>query len=112
MSDIKLFQITNNRVTELEGKSVTFEKSLQSLLEKHLESFLGVTFLASEYSTGTKHSGRIDTLGIDENNCPVIIEYKRSTNENVINYYFGAFSPNDFLYDSFKKFGKSFKYFK
>ena len=85
MSDIKLFQITSSKVTELEGKSVTVEKSLQSLIEKHLESFLGVTFLASEYSTGTKHSGRIDTLGIDENNCPVIIEYKRSTNENVIN---------------------------
>jgi predicted transport protein len=27
----------------------------------------------------------MDTLGIDENNSPVIIEYKRSTNENVIN---------------------------
>ena len=39
----------------------------------------------SEYSTGIKHGGRIDTLGIDENNCPVIIEYKRATNENVIN---------------------------
>ena len=67
MSDIKLFQIANNRIIELEGKSVTIEKSLQSLIEKHLEAFLGVTFLASEYSTGTKHSGRIDTLGIDEN---------------------------------------------
>ncbi len=85
MSDIKLFQISNNKVTELKGKSVTIEKSLQLLIEKHLETFLGVTFLATEYSTGTKHSGRIDTLGIDENNCPVIIEYKRSTNENVIN---------------------------
>ena len=42
-------------------------------------------FLASEYSTGKTHGGRIDTLGIDENNSPVIIEYKRSTNENVIN---------------------------
>jgi len=29
--------------------------------------------------------GRIDSLGIDENNCPVIIEYKRALNENVIN---------------------------
>lgn len=27
----------------------------------------------------------MDSLGVDENNCPVIIEYKRSTNENVIN---------------------------
>ena len=29
--------------------------------------------------------GRIDSLGIDENNCPVIFEYKRTSNENVIN---------------------------
>ena len=42
-------------------------------------------FLASEYSTGKKHGGRIDTLGIDENGSPVIIEYKRHQNENVIN---------------------------
>jgi len=47
--------------------------------------FLGVRFLASEYSTGKSHGGRIDTLGIDENKAPVIIEYKRSINENVIN---------------------------
>lgn len=55
------------------------------MIEKHLETFLGVTFLATEYSTGIKHGGRIDTLGIDENNCPVIIEYKRASNENVVN---------------------------
>ena len=41
--------------------------------------------MASEHITGEKHGGRIDTLGIDENGCPVILEYKRSTNENVIN---------------------------
>jgi predicted transport protein len=44
-----------------------------------------VRFLATEYSTGKTHGGRIDTLGIDENGCPVIIEYKRAMNENVIN---------------------------
>lgn len=84
MSDIKLFKI-NGDVSELEGKTVALEKSLQALLEQNLETFLGVRFLASEYSTGHTHRGRIDTLGIDENGCPVIIEYKRSTNENVIN---------------------------
>lgn len=42
-------------------------------------------FLASEYSTGKTHKGRIDTLGIDENCSPVIIEYKRALSENVIN---------------------------
>lgn len=85
MSDIKLFRIEKTKVTELEAKSVTIEKSLQNLIESNLEEFLGVKFLATEYTTGAKHGGRIDTLGIDENNCPVIIEYKRSTNENVIN---------------------------
>ncbi len=85
MSDIKLFKLGNNRVEELDGKSVGLEKSLQTLIEAHLEDFLGVRFLATEYSTGKTHSGRIDTLGIDENHCPVIIEYKRSLNENVIN---------------------------
>ena len=85
MSDIKVFRIKGAAVEELKGTSVSVEKSLQNLIEKHLEAFLGVQFLASEYSTGKKHGGRIDTLGIDENGSPVIIEYKRAVNENVIN---------------------------
>lgn len=85
MGDIKLFRINGDTVDELEGQSVAVEKSLQHLFERHLETFLGVRFLASEYSTGKRHAGRIDTLGIDENHSPVIIEYKRSVNENVIN---------------------------
>ena len=85
MSDIKLFKINGETVTQLEGKSVALEKSLQTLIEKHLDVFLGIRFLATEYSTGKTHGGRIDTLGIDENGCPCIIEYKRSSNENVIN---------------------------
>lgn len=85
MGDIKLFRLNNNSVQELEGQALAVEKSLQKLFEKHLEVFLGIRFLASEYTTGKKHAGRIDTLGIDENNSPVIIEYKRSVNENVIN---------------------------
>ncbi|GAC43629.1 DUF5655 domain-containing protein [Paenibacillus popilliae] len=85
MGDMKLFRLVGHGVEELSGYTVTVEKSLQTLMEKNLEALLGIRFLASEYSTGKKHRGRIDTLGIDENNSPVIIEYKRSTNENVIN---------------------------
>lgn len=84
MSDIKIFRLGKSGVVELEGKSVAVEKSLQTLIEKHLEALLGVRFLASEYVTGKTHGGRIDTLGIDENRCPVIIEYKRALNENVV----------------------------
>ncbi|MGE6720557.1 DUF5655 domain-containing protein [Peribacillus frigoritolerans] len=85
MGDIKLFRLNGDTVDELAGKSVAIEKSLQHIIERHLDTFLGVRFLDSEYSTGKRHAGRIDTLGIDENNSPVIIEYKRSINENVIN---------------------------
>lgn len=85
MSDIKLFALEQSGVRELQGEAAALEKSLQSLIERHLEALLGVRFLASEYSTGASHGGRIDTLGIDENGSPVIIEYKRATNENVIN---------------------------
>ena len=85
MSDIKLFRTNGSTVIELEGHSVALEKSLQTLIESHLEVFLGIRCLGTEYSTGKTHRGRIDTLGIDENGCPCIIEYKRSSNENVIN---------------------------
>jgi predicted transport protein len=84
LADIKLFQIQSDSARELHAESVDIEKSLQSLMEQHLESFLGVRFLATEYVTGKAHGGRIDTLGLDDNNCPVIIEYKRALNENVI----------------------------
>jgi predicted transport protein len=84
LADIKLFQIQSNAVRELRAESVDIEKSLQCLMEQHLEAFLGVRFVASEYITGKVHGGRIDTLGLDDNNCPVIIEYKRALNENVI----------------------------
>jgi len=85
MSDIKLFQSKDNVVIELPAQSASIEKSLQQQLEANLDAYLGVRFLASEYATGKVHGGRIDTLGIDENGCPVIIEYKRSLNENVMN---------------------------
>ncbi|WP_417489622.1 DUF5655 domain-containing protein [Maricaulis sp.] len=85
MSDLKLFRLNSDVVTEIEGSSAALEKSLQDLIERNLETFLGVRFLASEFSTGREHGGRMDTLGIDENGCPVIIEYKRATNANVIN---------------------------
>ncbi len=85
MGDIRIFTIEGDSVKELKGSSVAVEKSLQSFIERHLEQLLGIRFLKSEYSTGKTHGGRIDTLGIDENGCPVIIEYKRAMNENVIN---------------------------
>ena len=85
MSDIQLFRLVAGTATELPGRAAAIEKQLQSLIETQMPAFLGVRFLASEYATGKTHKGRIDSLGLDENGCPVIVEYKRHSNENVIN---------------------------
>lgn len=85
MSDLKLFRLADGTATELASSSVSLEKSLQEVVERNMETVFGVRFLASEYSTGAKHGGRIDSLGLDENSSPVIFEYKRAINDNVIN---------------------------
>jgi predicted transport protein len=82
MSDFKLFRISSAGVSELEGATHSLERSLQTLFERNLDGLLGIRFLASEHRTT---NGRIDTLGMDENFSPTIIEYKRASNENVIN---------------------------
>lgn len=85
MSDLKLFRIIDGVASELASSSVALERSLQRLIEANMETLFGVRLLASEYSTGIRHGGRMDSLGIDENGSPVIFEYKRAVNESVIN---------------------------
>lgn len=81
MSELKLFKLGNN-VKELKSGSTTIERELQNIIEKNMYEFFGVRFLQSEYKID---HGRMDSIGIDENNCPVIFEYKCHSNENVIN---------------------------
>ena len=81
VSEIKLFEI-GTVVKERTSSTVLLEKQLQTTIEQNMETFFGVRFLKSEYAIT---SGRMDSIGIDENNSPVIFEYKRSTSENVIN---------------------------
>lgn len=85
MSDLKLFRIDDGTATELPGAHSPLEKHLQRVVEANMETLFGVRFLQSEYRTGDRHGGRIDSLGIDETCSPVIFEYKRTRSENVIN---------------------------
>ncbi len=80
-----LFRTINKRVEQIKKIAFPSERALQDLFESNLEALLGVRFLASEFVTGEKHSGRIDTLGIDENDRPTIIEYKWREDENIMN---------------------------
>jgi len=79
-----LFRLEGKKLAPVARVTPKAERDIQHLLEANLDTVFRVTFLASEYSTGEKHSGRIDTLGIDENQTPVIIEYKLSSSVNVI----------------------------
>jgi RecB family endonuclease NucS len=80
MADIKLFRI-GTKVEELKSSAFDLEKKLQTLIERNMDKFFNVKFLVSEYIIS---EGRMDSVGIDENNAPVIFEYKRSKDENVI----------------------------
>jgi len=81
MAEIQIFS-TKEEVREVIGRSVPIEGEIQHFIENNMEKIFGVTFLKSEYRTT---SGRMDSIGLDENNSPVIFEYKRSMNENIIN---------------------------
>ena len=77
MSGLKLFRTdtTHSGMTEVKPRLADIEADVQGLVEAHMEKLLGVWFLASEYSTGPVHGGRIDSLGLDENGSPVIVEF-------------------------------------
>ncbi|MGC9382642.1 DUF5655 domain-containing protein [Streptomyces sp. MH13] len=85
MSDLKLFRLdVDGRDVELGGSTVTLEVKLQRRVEAGMEAMLGIRFLASEYPTGPWHRGRIDTLGLDENGSPVVIEFKKGSDSGVM----------------------------
>ncbi len=77
----KFFKISNSAVESIAPGAFSDEKSIQTIFEKNLKTLLGVTFLHTEYSIG---DSRIDTLGIDGKNRPVIIEYKRAQTRGYI----------------------------
>ncbi|MGW3069317.1 DUF5655 domain-containing protein [Streptomyces sp. NPDC001130] len=85
MTELMLFRRDGDgQDVELPGSTVALEVELQRRVEAGLEAMLGIRFLASEYPTGPWHRGRIDTLGLDENGSPVVIEYKKGSDNGVV----------------------------
>jgi predicted transport protein len=80
-----LYQIKQRKVNQVKPSAFKNEKELQNLFEANLEELLGVRFVVSELTTGDRQRGRIDSLGIDQDGTPVIVEYKKSSKDNVIN---------------------------
>ncbi|MGV9791023.1 DUF5655 domain-containing protein [Streptomyces sp. NPDC003435] len=85
MAELMMFRRdADGRDVKLSGSTVALELELQRRVEAGLEQMLGIRFLASEYATGPWHRGRIDTLGLDENGSPVVIEFKKGSDSGVL----------------------------
>lgn len=80
-----IFLTENSSAKRLKKSNFRNEKELQSFVEQNMKSLFGIRFIASEFTTSKQHGGRIDSLGLDENNAPVIIEYKWGEKDNIIN---------------------------
>lgn len=79
-----VFKTTNgDQLKKLNVLPLSKERDLQHLIEKNLLETLGLQFLATEYPTTS--GGRMDTLAVDSDGAPVIIEYKKNRNDAVIN---------------------------
>lgn len=80
-----LFSIRNDGMDAIEQTNFESEKVLQRMVERSLITIFNCRFVATEFSTGAKHAGRIDTLALSEDNNPVIIEYKKTESSELIN---------------------------
>lgn len=82
-----LFRMESGRkaVEAVEQTNFASEKELQSLVENNLPTVFSCRFVATEFSTGRQHAGRIDTLALSEDDNPVIIEYKISESSDLVN---------------------------
>lgn len=80
-----LFEISGEKLKVVEQNNFSAEKALQRLIETNLETVFACRFVASEFSTGQVHAGRIDTLALSEEDNPVIIEYKKIESSELLN---------------------------
>ena len=79
---MRLFNIGNQVLNEVNQKAFKLEREIQELTEQNLEMIFGYQFVKSEYAL---NNFRLDSLAFDESsNSFVIIEYKRDKNFSVI----------------------------
>lgn len=83
---MKLYTKTKSSITLLKEVPFKLEKDIQNLFESQLSELLGLQLVKSEFSIKNK---RIDTLALDPGNKAfIIIEYKRSKSNSVVDQGF------------------------
>lgn len=76
-----LYKIEKNKCVKQDKKEFKNEAELEKLFVNNLEDLTGIKLIESQYPIP---NGRMDTLGIDEDSIPVVIEYKWQKDANAI----------------------------
>ena len=77
-----IFKIQNNKTSQIKTSNFRNEAELQNLIDNNSEEVFGIRHIASQVITNS--GGKIDALGLDENNAPIIIEYKWGEQDEAI----------------------------
>lgn len=70
------FEIRGKKLKKISQKEFKNEAELHKLIDNNLGEIFKIRYIKDEHVTD-KH-GRIETIGLDESNRPVIIEYKKT----------------------------------
>jgi predicted transport protein len=70
------FEIIGTKLKKVSQKEFNDEAELHKLIDNNLQEMFKIRYIRDEYIT--KKHGRIETLGLDESNRPVVIEYKKT----------------------------------
>ncbi len=109
---MNLYISENNKLKQIDKDTFDLEKDIQSLVETNLETIFNLEFVSSEFII---NEFRIDTLAYDnENNCFVIIEYKKGSSYSVIDQGYSYMSTmlnnkSDFILEYIEKTNNTLK---
>ncbi len=109
---MNLYISENNKLKQIDKDTFGLEKNIQSLVETNLEAIFNLEFVSSEFII---NDFRIDTLAYDnENNCFVIIEYKKGSSYSVIDQGYSYMSTmlnnkSDFILEYIEKTNNTLK---
>ena len=107
-----LYKIKNDEINQVKVSRFSYEKELQNLCENNLETLFQVKFISSEFAFADEYAGRLDTIGLDFDGNPVIIEYKLDQSPSVLSQSLCYMDwlvnhKGDFEKEAHKKLGNS-----
>jgi len=87
MKIMPLYRVQDQQATFLKPTKFANERQMQRLVEFNLPIIFDAKLIATEFVVNVDglQGGRIDSLALDNENSPIIIEYKKTQSESVIN---------------------------